>query len=85
MPMDTSKHCAPSDGTGTGRAPDTELPPIIKESALRARWASDKSPNTWFRWRREGRIPAPDVHLPDGPAWYVRTIEAAERSHRDAA
>ena len=55
-----------------------DLPPIVSERALRKRWAPDRDRTTWWRWRRVGKGPAPDAHLPDGPGWRRETVLAHE-------
>jgi hypothetical protein len=62
------------------------LPEIVPERLLRKRWAQDRERSTWWRWKKQGKIPPADIVLPNGEdAWYRETVFARERAQRDAA
>lgn len=50
---------------------------VIWQAGLRERWGISE-PTLW-RWMRDGKIPAPDVHIAGRRGWRPETIEAAER------
>lgn len=55
------------------------LPPIVPDRMLRTRWAPGRDRVTWYRWKRSGKVPAPDVTLPNGEAgWYRESVIAHE-------
>lgn len=66
QPSDRRTRGAPHEGTR-----------VIWPAGLRARWGISE-PTLW-RWRRAGKIPAPDVHVGDRQGWRPETIEALER------
>jgi len=61
----------------------SDLPPLINDRQLFERWCNGRSRTTWWRWRTSGRVPEPDVVLPNGErAWYLPTIIEYERASR---
>jgi hypothetical protein len=51
---------------------------LLNLGAVAARYR--RSERTIHRWKKDGRLPAPDVLLPgDKPAWFDTTLERHER------